>query len=179
MTSLGLALFTIMWNCIGWDNATTYAGEVKRPVRSYLTAMLLAFTAVYFFYLSFTYLVLHTGISGPEFAEKGIPYLGTLVGGNSLGGMLSMGGMASMLGIFCAVMLSVSQGSRSDGKRQSAAQIIYPPASEISYALYIHHRLCLYREYTRAAATGGFIYHGYLSVYCRHRTGICGPDQPA
>lgn len=109
MTSLGLALFTIMWNCIGWDNATTYAGEVKRPVRSYLTAMLLAFTAVYFFYLSFTYLVLHTGISGSEFSEKGIPYLGTLVGGNSLGGMLSMGGMASMLGIFCAVMLSVSR----------------------------------------------------------------------
>jgi amino acid transporter len=109
MTSLGLSLFTIMWNCIGWDNATTYAGEVKRPVRSYLMAMLLAFSGVYLFYLSFTYLVLHTGISGPEFAEKGIPYLGTLIGGHSLGGMLSLGGMASMLGIFCAVMLSVSR----------------------------------------------------------------------
>jgi len=109
MTSLGLALFTIMWNCIGWDNATTYAGEVQKPVRSYLTAMILAFSGVYLFYLSFTYLVLHTGISGSEFTEKGIPYLGHLIGGNSLGGMLSMGGMASMLGIFCAVMLSVSR----------------------------------------------------------------------
>jgi amino acid transporter len=109
MNSLGLALFTIMWNCIGWDNATTYAGEVQRPVRSYLMAMLLAFSAVYLFYLSFTYLVLHTGISGQEFGEKGIPYLGLLIGGHSLGGMLSLGGMASMLGIFCAVMLSVSR----------------------------------------------------------------------
>jgi amino acid transporter len=98
MTSLGMALFTIMWNCIGWDNATTYAGEVHRPVRSYLTAIMLAFSAVYLFYLS-----------GSIFAEKGIPYLGTMIGGNSLGGMLSMGGMASMLGIFCAVMLSVSR----------------------------------------------------------------------
>jgi amino acid transporter len=109
MTSLGMALFTIMWNCIGWDNATTYAGEVKKPVRSYLTAIMIAFSAVYLFYLSFTFLALHSGISGAEFAEKGIPYLGTQIGGSSLGGMLSMGGMASMLGIFCAVMLSVSR----------------------------------------------------------------------
>jgi amino acid transporter len=104
-----MALFTIMWNCIGWDNATTYAGEVKRPIRSYLTAILLAFTCVYLFYISFTYLALRSGIPGTVFAEKGIPYLGTLIGGNSLGGLLSIGGMASMLGIFSAVMLSVSR----------------------------------------------------------------------
>ncbi len=109
MNSLSMALFTIMWNCIGWDNATTYAGEVKRPVRSYLTAIMLAFSAVYLFYLSFTYLALHSGISASVFAEKGIPYLGTLIGGSSLGGMLSLGGMASTVGIFCAVMLSVSR----------------------------------------------------------------------
>ncbi|MDP4214231.1 MAG: APC family permease [Bacteroidota bacterium] len=109
MTSLSMALFTIMWNCIGWDNATTYAGEVKRPIRSYLTAILLAFACVYLFYISFTYLALRSGIPGTVFAEKGIPYLGTLIGGNSLGGLLSIGGMASMLGIFSAVMLSVSR----------------------------------------------------------------------
>jgi amino acid transporter len=109
MTSLSMALFTIMWNCIGWDNATTYAGEVKRPVRSYLTAIMLAFSAVYLFYLSFTYLAIRSGISATEFAERGIPYLGTLIGGHSLGSLLSVGGMASTVGIFCAVMLSVSR----------------------------------------------------------------------
>ena len=109
MSSLSMALFTIMWNCIGWDNATTYAGEVQRPVRSYLTAILLAFSAVYLFYLSFTWLALHSGISASVFAEKGIPYLGTIIGGHSLGSMLSLGGMASTVGIFCAVMLSVSR----------------------------------------------------------------------
>jgi amino acid transporter len=98
-----------MWNWIGWDNATTYAGEVQRPVRSYLTAIILAFSTIYLFYLSFIFLALHSGISESEFAEKGIPYLGTMIGGHSLGGILSMGGMASMLGIFCAVMLSVSR----------------------------------------------------------------------
>ena len=109
MTSLSLALFTIMWNCIGWDNATTYAGEVNRPVRSYLKAIILAFSAVYIFYISFTYLALHSGISATVFAEKGIPYLGTVIGGNKLGSILSIGGLASSMGIFCAVMLSVSR----------------------------------------------------------------------
>ncbi len=109
ITSFSLALFTIMWNCIGWDNATTYAGEVNRPVRSYLKAIILAFCAVYIFYISFTYLALHSGISPSVFAEKGIPYLGTLIGGHILGSILSIGGLASSVGIFCAVMLSVSR----------------------------------------------------------------------
>ena len=109
MSSLSMALFTIMWNCIGWDNATTYAGEVQKPVRSYLTATMLAFSAVYLLYLSFTYLAIHSGISATLFSEKGTPYLGTQVGGRSLGGILSLGGMASTMGIFCAVMLSVSR----------------------------------------------------------------------
>src|SRR5450432_613955 len=109
MNSLSMALFTIMWNFIGWDNATTYAGEVHRPVRSYVTAILVAFSGVYLFYLSTTYLMLHSGIPGSVLAEKGIPFLGTSIGGNSLGALLSLGGMGSMLGIFAAVLLSISR----------------------------------------------------------------------
>ena len=99
-----------MWNFIGWDNATTYAGEVKRPVRSYLTAI------VCWHFPAFTFFIFHLPGSpfirecpAAEFAEKGIPYLGNLIGGNALGVMLSLGGMASMLGIFCAVLISVSR----------------------------------------------------------------------
>lgn len=109
ISSLSLALFTIMWNMLGWDNATTYAGEVNRPARSYVTAILLAFSAVYIFYISITYLMIHSGIPGSVLTEKGIPYLGTIIGGNSLGALLSLGGMGSMLGIFSAVLLSVSR----------------------------------------------------------------------
>ena len=109
LKSLSLALFTIMWNCIGWDNATTYASEVSRPVRTYLKAIGIAFACIYIFSLSFVFLALHSGISGVTIAEKGIPYLARQLGGNTLGALLSIGGMASMLGIFCAVMLSVSR----------------------------------------------------------------------
>ena len=109
MSSLSMALFTIMWNFIGWDNATTYAGEVKRPVRSYLTAIVLAFSGVYLFYISITFLMIHSGIPGSVLAERGIPFLGTKIGGNSLSAILSLGGMGSMLGIFAAVLLSISR----------------------------------------------------------------------
>ncbi len=109
LTSISMALFTIMWNFIGWDNATTYAGEVQQPARSYLTAIVLAFSGIYIFYLTLTWLAIHSGMPVAEFAEKGIPYLGTLIGGQTLGVLLSLGGMASMLGIYCAVLLSVSR----------------------------------------------------------------------
>jgi amino acid transporter len=47
-----MALYTVMWNCLGWDNTTTYAEEVEKPVRSYLTSTFIAFAlvmVVYFF----------------------------------------------------------------------------------------------------------------------------------
>jgi amino acid transporter len=124
ISSLSLAIFTIMWNFIGWDNATTYAGEVQRPIRAYLKAILLAFSAIYLFYISLTYLAVHSGIPGSVLAEKGIPYLGTLIGGKSMGAILSIGGMASMLGIFCAVLLSVSRVPAVMGKDELLPKII-------------------------------------------------------
>ncbi|HEY4154179.1 MAG TPA: APC family permease [Puia sp.] len=108
-SSISMALYTIMWNYIGWDNATTYAGEVDRPARSYLFSILLAFSAVYFIYAAVTWLALRSGIPANEFADKGIPFLGAMMGGEWLGSLLSIGGMASMLGIFVAVLLSVSR----------------------------------------------------------------------
>ncbi len=106
---LSMALFTIMWNYIGWDNATTYAGEVRRPVKSYLFSILLAFASIYLIYIAMVWLAIRSGISTELLSDKGIPYLGELMGGKWLGALLSFAGMASMLGIFIAVLLSVSR----------------------------------------------------------------------
>lgn len=108
-TPFSMALYTIMWNYIGWDNATTYAGEVDRPGKSYLFSILLAFSTIYLIYIAVTWLALHSGIPGTVLTDKGIPFLGAVVGGRWLGALLSIGGMASMLGIFIAVLLSVSR----------------------------------------------------------------------
>ncbi len=106
---LGMALYTVMWNCLGWDNVTTYAQEVEKPVRSYLVSIFTTFTIVmvlYFLVISVSHL---SGISAAKLNSEGFPALGVLIGGQWLGYLLAAGGMASTLGIYMAVLLSVSR----------------------------------------------------------------------
>ena len=108
-SSLGMALYTVMWNFFGWDNTTTYAEEVDKPARTYLKSISIAFITVLLIYVMVLYATLHYGIEAGKLTEKGYPALGTLAGGKWLGAALSVGGMASALGLFAAVLLSVSR----------------------------------------------------------------------
>lgn len=107
--SLGMALYTVMWNCLGWDNTTTYAEEVEKPVRSYLISTLVAFGLVLVIYFLVIWIAQLWGISATVLTERGFPALGEMIGGHWLGALLALGGMASTLGIYAAVLLSVSR----------------------------------------------------------------------
>jgi len=107
--SFGMALYTIMWNCLGWDNTTTYAEEVENPVRSYLISTFSAFALVIVVYFLAIWLAQASGIDHTTLTNAGFPALGTLIGGHWLGALLALGGMASTLGIYAAVLLSVSR----------------------------------------------------------------------
>ena len=107
--SLGMALYTVMWNCLGWDNTTTYAEEVEKPVRSYLFSTFIAFGLVIVIYFMVIWVAQLSGISSATLTQEGFPALGTLIGGQWLGALLALGGMASTLGIYAAVLLSVSR----------------------------------------------------------------------
>lgn len=109
LPSLGMALYTIMWNCLGWDNTTTYAEEVEKPVRSYLIAIIIAFVLVIVLYFLVIWSSLLSGISAATLNNNLFPALGELVGGHWLGSLLAIGGMASCLGIYASVLLSVSR----------------------------------------------------------------------
>ena len=106
---LSLGLYTVMWNFIGWDNATTYAGEVDRPVRSYFTSVCLAFLFTVSIYVLATIAVNQTGIDTTGFHEGDMPLIGVLLGGRWLGMLVAAGGMAGTLGLYSAVLLSVSR----------------------------------------------------------------------
>jgi amino acid transporter len=107
--SLGMALYIVMWNCLGWDNVTTYAEEVDKPVRSYIVSVFTAFALVLIVYF-FTILVAQQSHINPGLLrDKLFPVLGTLVGGRWLGVIIAAGAMASYLGIYAAVLLSVSR----------------------------------------------------------------------
>lgn len=107
--SMGMALYTVMWNCLGWDNVTTYAEEVEKPVRSYLVSVFSAFILVMVVYFFTIMVAQQSHINYDTFTDQGFPALGTLIGGHWLGVLLACGGMASTLGIYAAVLLSVSR----------------------------------------------------------------------
>jgi len=112
-SSLGLGLYTVMWNFIGWDNATTYAEEVNKPIRSYFISVCMAFFITIAVYLLAALAVTRSGIDAAAIdidnSPGGFPVLGVLVGGRWLGMLVAAGGMASALGLYSAVLLSVSR----------------------------------------------------------------------
>jgi amino acid transporter len=108
-SALSLGLYTVMWNFIGWDNATTYAGEVTRPIRSYLVSVCAAFLITITVYTLSALAVSRSGIDVVALRDGGFPLLGQLVGGRWLGMLIAAGGMASTLGLYSAVLLSVSR----------------------------------------------------------------------
>jgi amino acid transporter len=98
-----------MWNCLGWDNVTTYAQEVEKPVRSYLISVVVAFALVMLVYALAVITAQQSGINAATFSNEGFPALGMHIAGKWMGALLAAGGMASALGIYAAVLLSVSR----------------------------------------------------------------------
>jgi amino acid transporter len=98
-----------MWNFIGWDNVTTYADEVNKPVRSYLLSVFIAFVTVFLIYFIAVVIAVNSGIAPAALEEQGFPVLGQLLGGYKLGAFVAIGGMASALGLYSSVLLSVSR----------------------------------------------------------------------
>jgi len=109
LPSLGMALYTVMWNCLGWDNTTTYAGEVEKPIHAYLVSTFIAFALVIVVYFLVIWVSQFSGINAGKLSEGGFPVLGELISGHWLGALVAVGGMASALGIYASVLLSVSR----------------------------------------------------------------------
>lgn len=107
--SLGMAIYTVMWNFIGWDNACTYAGEVDKPARTYIISTIIAFCCIFVVYFLAVLTAQRSGIDAQLLSDNGFPVLGVQTGGKWLGVLLAIGGMASSLGLFSAVLLSVSR----------------------------------------------------------------------
>ena len=108
-SSIGMGIYTVMWNFIGWDNSTTYAEKVHRPIRTYLISMAWAFLIIWILYFMVVLISQNSGISSSELLNHGYPALGIIIGGRWLGALIALGGMASSLGLYAAVLLSVSR----------------------------------------------------------------------
>jgi amino acid transporter len=105
-----LGLSIVVFNYSGWDNASTYAGEVDNPRRNYPIAIGGALVAVVLTYL----LPVIAGVSvttAPAVwsADQGWPVIAQLIGGHWLGVLLAAGGLVSMWVLFNAQLLYASR----------------------------------------------------------------------
>jgi amino acid transporter len=107
---LALGLSVVLWNYSGWDNVSTFAGEVTEPQRNYPRAFLVALPLIVLCYL----LPLFAGIAVTTDASvwsesAGWPVIANLIGGSRLGAMIAIAALVSSWALFNSQLLYVSR----------------------------------------------------------------------
>ena len=103
------AILIAMWNYMGWDNATTVAGEVENPQRSYPRVMLTAAFAVMLTYLIPTAAVAWAGMAPGQFTTGSWVDAARLFGGPALAFTVVLAGAFDSMGSFNALTLSYTR----------------------------------------------------------------------
>ena len=107
--TFGVGLSVLLWNYSGWDNTSTYVGEVANPGRTYPLALLATMPLVVLGYLLPVGAALAAGADPGAWKAGGFKAIGAALGGPWLGIAMALGGMASMFGLFGALLLSYSR----------------------------------------------------------------------
>ena len=94
---------------MGWDNASTIAGEVDRPQRTYPRAMWITVSLVALSYLIPVGGISRAGIDPNSWTTGGWVDAGRLLGGEWLAAALAIGGLLGAIGAFNALMLSFTR----------------------------------------------------------------------
>ena len=98
-----------MFNYMGWDNASTIAGEVDRPQRTYPLALGGALLLVVLTYTLPVLAAARTGINPAAWDEGTWVDVGDKVAGPALRAAIAIGGMIAGLGMFNSLVLSYSR----------------------------------------------------------------------
>ena len=107
--SLGLGLAVVMWNYLGWDNVSTFAGEVEKPQRNYPRAMMISVPLVTLLYLFPIGVGLATTQNWGKWQNGDIARVAAQVVGPWLGTMMSLAVMFSVWSLFNSQLLYASR----------------------------------------------------------------------
>jgi amino acid transporter len=108
-TALSMGLFTVMWNYLGWDSASTIAEEVEHPRKSYLSSIFTALCIIVVIYVISLMTSQRAGMNPGVLQSDGFPSLGRFIGGWWLGALISLGGIASAVGLFISNLLAITR----------------------------------------------------------------------
>lgn len=106
---LAAGLLVAMWNFMGWDNASTFAGEVERPQTTYPRAMALAVGAVVVTYLVPIAAATRAGVPPEQWETGSWVTAASNVGGVWLARAVVLGGLVCGIGMYNALLLSYSR----------------------------------------------------------------------
>ena len=102
-------MLVAMWNFMGWDNASTVAGEVDRPQRTYPLAMLITVSLVALTYLLPVAGAAHAGLNPSGWVTGSWVAVGDILGGRWLALAMVVGGMLCGFGMTNALVMSYSR----------------------------------------------------------------------
>ncbi len=108
-SDFGGAITVAMWNYMGWDNASTVAGEVEDPQRTYPKVMVLAALMTMATYVLPVAAVWFAGISADQFSTGAWVDAARTVGGPVLALVIVMTGALDNFGSFNALTLSYTR----------------------------------------------------------------------
>lgn len=107
--AFGIGLFTVMWNYLGWDNVSTISGEIENPARNYPRCLAFTIPLVTLAYLGPAVAGLGSSPDWTGWTAGYFPEVAAQVGGKWLGAWLAIGGLVSAVGLFSAIMMSISR----------------------------------------------------------------------
>ena len=98
-----------MWNYMGWDNASTIAGDVRNAPRTYSRAMLITLVLVVATYIAPILAVAHAHVPLSAWETGSWVTLAALFGGPRLALFMTAAALAAALSTFNALVLSLSR----------------------------------------------------------------------
>jgi amino acid transporter len=98
-----------MWNYLGWDSASTVAGEVENPQRNYPRALLITVVLVAACYTIPVFFAASSGIPAGAWTTGSWVEIGQRLGGPGVAIAIALGGALCGIGMFNALVLSHSR----------------------------------------------------------------------
>jgi amino acid transporter len=117
-TGLFAGITIAMWNFMGWDNASTVAGDVEKPERTYPRAMIITVILVTATYVLPVWAAQHAGLDPKKWSTGAWVAAANAISGGWLGTAVVVGGMISAIGSFNSLLMSyayVPVGLANDG----------------------------------------------------------------
>jgi amino acid transporter len=108
-SAFGAGLWICMWNYLGWDGLSTVAGEIENPRRTFPIALAIMIPAITLVYVLPVLAGAAGGTDWQAWTAGYFPVVGGNLAGPWLEAIMTFGGLISAVGLFSALLLSVTR----------------------------------------------------------------------